>query len=128
MKKANTEISNKRVFQITDLLLSATSNYEIVQFCSKEWKVSERQIYNYIAIARKQIKKTYQREFKENLSWHMIVRKKLVKQLLKKNNEKDAAIILRDMADLQGYYKLRHEHTGGDGEPIKFIDVTDGKE
>lgn len=110
MNKANKEISDKRVFQITDLLLSATSNYEIVQVCSKEWDVSERQIYKYIAKARIKIEKTYQREFKESLSWHMVGRKKLIKQLLKKGDEKGAAVILKDMADLQGYYKQKHEH------------------
>ena len=123
--KANKEISEKRVFQISELLLDCVSNYEIVQFCTKEWNVGWRQVYKYIAMARGKIEKTYQKELERNLSWHMIARKKLVKKLIKNKDEKGAAQVLKDMADLQGYYKQRHEVTGENGEPIKFIDVTD---
>ena len=128
MKKANKEISEKRVFQISELLLDCVSNYEIVQGCTNEWNIGWRQVYKYIAVARQKIEKTYQKEFQQNLSWHMVARKKLVRKLLNKKDEKGAAQVLRDMAELQGYYKQLHEITGKDGEPIKFIDVTDGEE
>ena len=51
-KGTNIEVDG-RVNAVYDLLLQAYSRTQILQYCSAEWNISERQVENYIARARK---------------------------------------------------------------------------
>jgi hypothetical protein len=51
-KGTNVEVDG-RVNAVYDLLLQAYSRTQILQYCSAEWNISERQVENYIARARK---------------------------------------------------------------------------
>ena len=51
-KGTNVEVDG-RVNAVYDLLLQAYSRTQILQYCSAEWDISERQVENYIARARK---------------------------------------------------------------------------
>ena len=51
-KGTNVEVDG-RVNTVYDLLLQAYSRTQILQYCSAEWDISERQVENYIARARK---------------------------------------------------------------------------
>jgi hypothetical protein len=51
-KGTNVEVDG-RVNAVYNLLLQAYSRTQILQYCSAEWDISERQVENYIARARK---------------------------------------------------------------------------
>ena len=55
-KKATNYEIIQRVTRIIDFMLDGLSRYEIVQFGSKEWDITNRQVDDYIAYANKRIK------------------------------------------------------------------------
>ena len=122
-KKSEEKEVRQRILQITEWLLQGFTNYKIVKYCEDEWQIKQTQAYNYIKRAFAIIEETYQKEFKENLSWHLVARKKLLEKASKKDNTNEALAILRDIAELQGYYKIQHEISGKDGEPIRILRI-----
>ena len=106
---ANKEISRQRVNEISECLLDGWSSYAIVQKYSPEWNITRRQIQKYIRRAYEMHQEIYDKELKNNLNWHFIARRKLYERAIKEKNYSEARNVLRDLAELQGLYKLKIE-------------------
>jgi hypothetical protein len=51
--RATNSLRNERIKQVMDLIGKGLYSYEIADRLSKEWKCSERSVYNYIDIVKK---------------------------------------------------------------------------
>jgi len=67
MAKATRFEVKKRVNKIYDLLIRGKSADYILQFCSENWNVCERQAYNYIKRAIKKLEKIAETEHRVEL-------------------------------------------------------------
>ena len=101
-KSTNAEIE-KRVKEITNLLLNGYSRLDIIQYSSK-YKVSDRQIDTYIKKALEGFRENIKEDLKTNFSIHINQRYNLYKIAIKESNLKLALEILKDIAKLQGLY------------------------
>lgn len=123
MNKADTQESNRRVAQISEMLLDGESYQQIIQYCSDTWNIGERQVYNYIKKARSKWDEICNKQLESNLNWHLLTRGRLYQKCIKKEDFSNARQTLNDLADIQGISRNRIEHTGKDGEPIQVINV-----
>ena len=107
--KANKEISHERVVEVSECLLDGLSTYAIVQKYTEIWNLKRRQIETYVRKARDLHGEIFEREIKNNLNWHLITRRKLYERAIKEKNYNEARNVLKDLAELQGLYKIRIE-------------------
>ena len=92
-KEANKQEVEKRVLEISKMLLKGNSNKKICQMMSVEWGVSIRQVNRYISKAYKMWHKEYKKRLKAGLDYHMAVRMKLYEEAYKGNRIKITKII-----------------------------------
>ena len=113
MKKADKQESDRRVLQVSEWLLDGESTYKIVQYCTEKWEIEERQARVYITKARKKWDEIYEKDFNNNVNWHLIARRKLFNKCIKENDRSTALNTIKDIAAIQGLYelKIKSEHT-----------------
>jgi hypothetical protein len=128
MKKADTQESNRRVAQISEMLLDGESYQQIIQYCSDTWNIGERQVYNYIQKARSKWDEICNKQFESNLNWHLLTRGRLYQKCIKKEDFSNARQTLNDLADIQGISRNRVEHTGKDGGEILIREIVVNRE
>ena len=113
MNKADTQEVERRILQVSEWLLDAECTYKIVKYCEQEWGIKRTQAYKYIDLAKEKWQEVYDKEFNDNLKWHLLSRKKLLNKCLKDGDKSNARQVLNDIADLQGLKEIRikSEHT-----------------
>lgn len=115
----NQEIIQQRVNEVSDLLLDGLSRYEICQTKATEWDLSFRQIDRYIKKAHDKFSEIHDREFKNNVNWHLIARRRLYKYCIRNEDIANARNILKDIAELQGLYTQNVKVSGEKNNPIQ---------
>lgn len=112
-KKADQIEFDRRIEVISDWLLDGESVYKIVHYSSEKWQVGRRQVEKYIRLARTGWKKAYQKDFKDNLDYHLLARRRLYNSCVREKDRSNARQILNDMAKIQGIMVDKVEHSGG---------------
>lgn len=110
--------SQERVLEIQGFLLSGRTRTQILASC-KKWRVSDRQVDNYIAAAWKVIKEINERQYEENLS---IVSSHLWDIFAESRAIKDGHLslkILTQIAKVQGLEKFNFNHHVFDERPLQ---------
>ena len=112
---------DKRLIEVEEMLINGESRYALVQYGLKAWGIKAAQVDKYIAKVRKKWDECFEKEFKHNLTWHLIARKKLYKKCLETKDNRTALSVLHDIADLQGLYKkIIANETDEHGNPKNF--------
>lgn len=88
--------------------------------CSTKWGVSSRQIAKYLARARRDIQKDFNKREAISMAWHVKARLNLIDKAMESNQHHAALSAMQDIAKLQGHYVEKVEHTGKDGAPIQY--------
>jgi hypothetical protein len=102
--KADTE---KRIEQVYKLLLAGACWPDLLQFASapkQNWKVSERQLRNYITAANSRIRARYEARADYYFARHMLRRNQLYGLALGAGDFRTALRVLQDEARLEGLY------------------------
>ena len=123
MNKADNQESDRRVAQISEWLLEGESTYKIVQYCKENWDINESQTRKYIKKARVLWDKIYEKDFANNLNWHLIARRKLYNKCIKESDRTNARQVLNDIADIQGIRELKVKHSGDSENPIVITEM-----
>lgn len=116
-KSTKAEIIN-RVKIIIDFLLDGLSRYEILQYGSKKWDITGRQVDEYIAWANKRI--TRMAEKAEEKSYDRI-RNRLERQYRRAVQNKDgslARLLIKDIRELYAFDKPRKAEVDESGKPV----------
>ena len=124
MNKADKQESNNRVLQVSEWLLDGESCYRIVKYCEENWGIKQTQAYKYIEKAKKKWDKIYEKDFANNLNWHLIARRKLYNKCIKESDKTNARQVLNDIADIQGIRELKIKHSGDPENPIVITEMT----
>ena len=111
----------RRISAVKRMMLQCKERAEIVQFASENWLVTERQAYTYMVRARREIQAELSRRDNISLTWHIKARQNIINHSMENNEPRVALAAMRDIAELQGLYVQKHEHTGKDGAPIEYI-------
>lgn len=104
-KQASAIEIQRRVEAIKILLLDGKSRGEIVREGSKKWNVSERQIDDYYATAKKQINEEYKPMRHLELQKHIARRERFLELVMRKKKSRDLWLALKiddSLAKLKG--------------------------
>lgn len=112
MTKSNQAILSKRVTKTVELLLAGHSRSDIVQFASKNWKISDRQADDYIAKAKNELEKSVNRSVEYNLVKAERRMEMILKKALEQGELRTALATVKEIATLQGLYKNAVELSG----------------
>jgi hypothetical protein len=104
VKKANEKISEDRVREVIELLMKSEPASAILQFCSENWGVSDRQVYTYISKAYESIRTHTNKKKSDRLAWHYEIRHKIISDALKQASPYVALSALQDLTKLEGLY------------------------
>jgi hypothetical protein len=121
MKSSKVEVL-KRVEEVFKLRLGGANYADIVQYASapeQAWRVSERQIGNYIAAADKLIVERFDAKAANLLNRHLLQRNQLFAHAMGAGDFRTALAVLQDEAKLEGLYPAtKTELTGKDGGTV----------
>lgn len=117
-RKSNRLEAAERASFVKRLFLQSKERSEIVRICSQKWGISERQIVNYMAKARRDIQKEFHKRDALSLTWHIKARQNIIDKCIEANQPHAALSALQDIAKLQGLYIDKSEVTGKDGGPL----------
>lgn len=99
-----------RTQQVAEMLLDGASRLEVIQFASEEWKVSERQVDNYIAKANEAIYEERAANVAHKRAKHVAMRERMARKAIKAGDTKLALTLLDSAANLEGLFVAKHEH------------------
>jgi len=116
MKSTNAQIL-ERVKEVINLLINGNSREDIVQYCTAQWKIKERQTDTYIKKAKKHIEEKVEKEIDYNFNLTILRMNNLYKKSIDKKDYKTALSIQKELAQLLQLYdtKLKIE------TDVKFI-------
>ena len=110
-KGTNADIA-MRVEAVRCLILEGANRYDILQFCSENWGVGERQADEYMERARKKIMEVLDRKREEHMAEHIDFRRHLRRKAMKAQDSRLALEVARDEAKLLDLYPaMKNEHT-----------------
>lgn len=84
---ANRAVAEQRVTTIYQMLTTCHENSEILQFATKEWGISERQVHEYIARAKERLKVDGARHREEALDRQL----SLYRSIIRKQSKDDGS-------------------------------------
>jgi hypothetical protein len=121
--KSSKVIFEQRVSIIAEMLLSGLRRFEIMQNIAthevfKTWKVSERQIDNYISSATKIIQGGISENQKVIFEQSSSRYDFLYKKLINVKDYKNAVLVVEKKANLHGLLKTKLEHSGDNDKPV----------
>lgn len=124
--KSSKVVFEQRVFIVQEMLLSGLKRFEIIQNISKheelkKWKVSERQIDNYIKSANNIIHNGIVENQKTILEQTSARFDFLYKKLINVKDYKNAVLVAEKKANLHGLLKTKVEHSGDKENPVQVI-------
>lgn len=112
VKATDAEIA-RRVATVHKLMVAGASRASIVQYGSKEWKITERQVDDYIASAKETIKAQTDRDKDNNLSMALARMGDIFQQCMSAKNYKGAIAAQQEINKLLGLYEpVNQNHTG----------------
>ena len=112
MAKSNQITLNKRIDKVIELLLKGNCRADIIQYASKYWKITDRQTDTYIAKANKELENTFLKKLELNYVKAEKRFEVILKKSLEKGDLKTALASIKEIASLQGLYKLQIEQSG----------------
>lgn len=125
-QKATYIEAEKRRQQIEKMLLVGASYSQIVEYCSKNFNITSKQVDKYIAQIKDKWKKIFDKQSEYNLSLALARREFLYARALQENDIRAALDIERDIRKLQGLYIEKIE--GKQEMIIEIIKkITDGE-
>lgn len=111
MSKAEKHIVLDRVAKTAELLLKASSREVIVQYASKNWKVTDRQADTYIKRAREAIESSVKRKVEFDYAMALRRYEDLYSKAMNRKDYRLATNINKEIATLQGLYKTQIEQS-----------------
>jgi len=120
-EQADKVSSISRIRAIQEWLLIGHTTKDIILQGTTLWNVCDRQIYRYLKDARKWFIDETKEKIEARRAFHVQARMRLFKNLKNKDNSQGAFAalnLLKDIAELEGLYIRKIEHTGKDGEPL----------
>lgn len=112
VKATDAEIA-KRVATVHKLLVAGASRASIVLYGSQNWKVSDRQITDYIARAKETLIEQVDKDKESNLSMALTRMNDIYQQCMSAKNYKGAIAAQREINKLLGLYEpVKQDHTG----------------
>lgn len=107
----------QRIQQVLQLMLNGSSRSIIVQYCSENWNVGERQADKYILKANSLCKKSIVKDAQLDYAKAMRRFEFLYSRCLERNDYRAALAVNKEIAALQGLYQERVKHSG----TVEFI-------
>lgn len=104
----------RRVATVHKLMVAGASRASIVQYGSKEWKITERQVDDYIAYAKESIKAQTDRDKDNNLSMALARMGDIFQQCMSAKNYKGAIQAQKEINLLLGLYTPTKQDLSGD--------------
>lgn len=101
-----------RIRTIQEWLLTGAPVSDICVNISRNWNVGDRQAFRYIKEARSLFIEQNKSEIEEKKAFHISARMKLYEISLKEKDLKTSLAVLKDIADLEGLYVQKVEHSG----------------
>jgi len=117
MKRSTKVTVLQRIKEVTSMLIKGYSREDILQFASKKWKVSDRQIDDYISKAKTELTDSIKKDIKYDYSKAVRRYEELFMFCMKKKDYKTALSANKELATLQGLLKTQVEHSGN----VQFI-------
>ncbi|WP_228464739.1 hypothetical protein [Chryseobacterium antibioticum] len=117
MQKSSKHTVRQRINEVSEMLIKAKSRNEIIHYSSENWNVGERQIDKYIAQARKLIQSEIQKNIEYDYAKAVRRYETLYQSAIDNRDYRLASSINKEIANLQGLYKIQIEHSGN----IEFI-------
>lgn len=111
MAKSDKHIVLERVAKTAELLLKASSREVIVQYASKNWKVTDRQADTYIKRAREIIEGSVKRKVEFDYAMALRRYEDLYSKAMSKKDYRLATNVNKEIATLQGLYKTQIEQS-----------------
>jgi len=102
-KKATNYEIIQRVTRIIDFVLDGLSRYEIVQFGSKEWDITNRQVDDYIAYANKRISRMAEKIEEQSFSRTRNRLERQYRRAIQKGDGMLARLLIGDMRKLYSH-------------------------
>ncbi len=129
-KSTNYEII-RRVKLVIDLILDGLSRYEIVQYGSEKWKITNRQVDDYIAYATKRIDRMAEKAEQKAFNRIRVRLERQYRRSIQKDDGRLTIIILDRMCRLYGLDQPSKIELGGNVglHPVqdRLEDLTDAQ-
>ena len=120
VKSTDAEV-NGRVSTIHKLLVAGASRASIVQYGSKTWSITDRQVDEYISRAKADLVAQADKDKDNNLAMALARMNDIYQQCYTAKNYKGAIAAQVEISKLLGLYApTKQELTGGNGEPLRF--------
>lgn len=110
--KSTQSTVKQRVRDVLQRILEGSTRAEIVQYYSKKFKVSERQVDNYIKAGNKLIKESVTKDSVRDYALALARFEQLYNLNFNKNDFKTCVSINKEICQLQGLYTTKIEHSG----------------
>jgi hypothetical protein len=117
MPKSDHHTLLQRIQLIANLLLKGHCRESILQYCSENWFISDRQADTYIQRAREIIEESVKRHVEFDYAKAIRRYEELYKLSLERKDFKTALSVNKELTALQGLLKLQTEHSGS----VEFI-------
>jgi len=102
------EQQENRMSAIIEMLLRAYTEREIISWGRNQFKMSNEDTKALYQKAKKQISEPWRKHFPEEQDWHVMVRKKMLKNnISKQGDDKLSLLILDSIAKVQGIYDTK---------------------
>ena len=109
MHESNKVEMEKRILEVSGMLLSGLSTREILHFASQNWGISERQTKTYIRRCYTLWRRDFKKKRKAGLDYHLAKREVLYNKNFKRGDFNACLEIAKDEARLEGLYVERKE-------------------
>lgn len=107
----------QRIHQVLQLMLNGNNRAFIVQYCSENWNVGERQTDKYILKANGLCKNSVVKDAQLDYAKAMRRFEFLYSRCLEQKDYRAALAVNKEIASLQGLYQERVQHSG----TVEFI-------
>lgn len=121
LKKADNITAANRIRSIQEWLMLGYATKDIISQGTTSWDVTERQVYRYLKEAKRWFLEETKEQLENRRAYHIATRMRLFKNLKNKETAGGAFAamnILKDIAEIEGLYIKKIEHTGKDGTPL----------
>lgn len=115
--RATKTIQLKRENEIACFLIEGKTRDFIIQYSSENWSLGERMVDKYINRAKNLISESIDKDLKYDYSKALRRYEKLFELSFHNKDYKTAITINKEIATLQGLYKVQIEHSGS----VEFI-------
>lgn len=117
MPKADKSTVEKRIREVSVMLINGSSREVIVLHCSKYWSIGERQADKYIVRAKTLVEKSVSRKLEYDYAKAIRRYEDLYRLSIEKKDYKTALSVNKEITALQGLLKQQVEHAG----EVQFI-------